>query len=718
MMVAAVLVAGVVVSAGLLSFFAWDLGRNNTLAVDPAPDHVKVAKVLPTGTYTQVASGTVTGAGGTIAAGQGTPLSGMRIVVPGAATREPIQFNVSYATVDTASVVGLPEGASIASKMIQIDTDGSPSWDTFKMFDSLVRVTLPYDPAMVQDDERGVRFYQYDPVLQTLEPTGFDGQDLAANTLSFQAATFSKFVAVELALSVFEDLNSSLSVDTGFRPKNDGWFIPNYGSYQQSGGVCLGMTSYAKWYYSHQKPGNGAGLYQMYREGDVAQWRDDATAIQLATRVQAGVTGIYSALSEEEKGNLTSKQVGLGIIHGMLVSGEPQLIGLKTRYVNGTYAPGGHAILAYRYADGKFDVYDPNNPGTSVRSAQQMIPFNYSRGFSQIFESGLNANNPLQFNVFYHASAKVFTPNNAFKGLYDMAQNKFQGSSTFPEVKLTDSTTDPVGSTPINTDGDGIRDTTSNKVTITGTISGGQGNVTSTLVLVSGQKFVAALDPTTKEFSVEVPLYRGNNDIIILATDSNTFTNWAGWLRDTIKSTASQAALTMTLTWGQGNSDVDLHIQEPTRNSTAGRHIYYANKGDTGTNPYLDFDNREGYGPEHYYATSAMVLPDPSRSGQSTSLYGTYQMKVHYYADHDSDYDSVQPITWHLTIEYLAFYDDVNDLEYWGYQEFSGYLGTADPSGASSFSSSGAAWSGVLTFQYLEPDPNSYNVPDPPQNTF
>ncbi len=71
-----------------------------------------------------------------------------------------------------------------------------------------------------------------------------------------------------------------------------------------------------------------------------------------------------------------------------------------------------------------------------------------------------------------------------------------------------------------------------------------------------------------------------------------------------------------------------------------------------------------------------------------------------------------------MSIEYLTLYDDINDLEYWGYQEFSGYLGTADPSGAAYFSSSGAAWSSVMTFEYEEPDPSSYNVPDPPQNTF
>lgn len=52
---------------------------------------------------------------------------------------------------------------------------------------------------------------------------------------------------------------------------------------------------------------------------------------------------------------------------------------------------------------------------------------------------------------------------------------------------------------------------------------------------------------------------------------------------------------TVTLTW-DGAGDVDLHVLEP-----GGEHVYYAQK--KGLSGYLDFDNRDGYGPEHYYAS-------------------------------------------------------------------------------------------------------------------
>ncbi|MBU4190598.1 MAG: zinc-ribbon domain-containing protein [Candidatus Thermoplasmatota archaeon] len=706
--IAAIVVFAIIISASVLTFVFWPKGSN--LIKDDNPTHDSTPRIINTGAYIIATSGQIGAAGGTLNINNlSSPLNGFKVEVPNAVAPENINFSVKYA--DVTDVQGLPSGASIASKMIEIETSGSGEWNQFKMFDSLVKVTLPYDPGLVKAEEKAVRFYQYDETNHSLEPTGFAGQDLTTNTLSFYAATFSKFVAVELIMEYFESTNSSLVVDTGFRPANDGWFIPNYGSYLESGGVCLGMTSFAKWYYAREKSNTGTGLHSKYREGEPAEWRDDATAIQLATRAQTGLMGIWASLTQVEKENHTSKQVGLSIIHGMIVSGEPQLIGLKTRYNDGSWADGGHAILAYKYNQGCFDMYDPNNPGTAAGTNQQQIPYTYNGGFERIFESGLNAANPLQFNIFYHASAKVYSPDNSFRGIYNAAEQGFSGSSIFPTVTLTDSTTTPSGTTPIDTDNDLIRDTTSSKETISGTITGGQRNVSSTLIFVSNQKFETPV--VDGAFSQVVPLYQGDNDIVILATDSNTFTDWAGFLRDTIKSTASLTSLTMTMTWGQDNSDVDLHVKEPTINSTEGRHIYYSNKGsDYDNHPYLDFDNTYGYGPEHYYATENMTLPE------SEPLYGTYLIRIHYFADHDSDYENTQPITWHLNIKYLAFKNQLTGQEFWGEVSYSGYLSIASTSDTGNFNNAGASWSQIYSFQYLEPVASNYGVPNPPQNQF
>lgn len=651
-------------------------------------------------------SETIGSQGGVLSITSGA-LDGLRIVVPSGATESPVDISVVSEAVD--DLPGLPEVGSIASRLITISTDGSDSWNAFKIFDRPLTVTLPYDEDLVENEE-AVRFYVYDPAADHFEPTGFLDQNKADNTITFEAATFSKFVAVEVAMSLLESAGSSLSVDTGFRPAQDGWFIPNYGSYLKNGGICLGMTTYAKWYYTHQKGSDGTGLYDKYRQGDTNEWRDDATAIELATRVQMGVAGIWGAMTAEEQANHTTREAGYSIIHGMLISGEPQLVGLKTVYTNGNWAAGGHAILAYKYDNGRFYMYDPNNPGTDPSAEQQQLPFNATSGFTKVFKSGLNANNPLIFNVFYHAGAKVFSPLNAYKGLYDKAQNGFSDDAVFPDIELTDVSTDVTGTTPIDTDADGIRDTTEAKCTITGTITGGQQPVQKTLVLVGNKKYQATV--TDGAFEVEVPLKQGVNDVVVLATDANTFTNWAGFYRTEIESTAARGALTVTMSWGEDDSDVDLHVLEP-----YGRHIYYGNKMPQYDGPYLDFDNTHGFGPEHYYATDDMVMYDTSGAQRSTDIFGTYQIAVHYYADHDDNDEEDQAITWTVTVSYLVLYIEQTGEEIWEEVTYSGYLGSADSGSASTFGS-GGGWSEIMTFECVEPDLDDYDIPDPEDVTF
>jgi len=55
---------------------------------------------------------------------------------------------------------------------------------------------------------------------------------------------------------------------------------------------------------------------------------------------------------------------------------------------------------------------------------------------------------------------------------------------------------------------------------------------------------------------------------------------------------------TAALEW-DGSGDVDLHIYEP-----GGRHVYYA--APLGSTGYLDVNNTQGFGPEHYFASSGM----------------------------------------------------------------------------------------------------------------
>lgn len=646
--------------------------------------------------------------GGTISVSDiSSPLNGLEIEIPDGATSEKIDFDIGYK--DVASLSGLPEGASVASKMIIINTDGSSVWDEYKSFEKPATVTLPYDTSKVSSDEV-VRFYYYDESSKKLDAAGFLSQDETEGTITFYTGTFSSFVAIKLNIAADEILGYDYSIDTGFRPKTDGWFIANYGSYLETGGICLGMTTYAKWYYAHKKPSTNVGLYGKYMDGDFGEWRDDETAIELATRAHMGSSGIWSSLNEEEKdwAKTKSEDVAISLIHGMKVSGEPQLTGLKVMKNDGTLVRGGHAVLIYSYSNGRFEIYDPNYPGTDAGTDARQIPFTYFGGFTRSYSSGQNAGDGRQYNIFYHAGIKTFSPLNTYKELYDSAEKDFQDDTIFPTITLTSP------DTPTDTDYDGIRDTNQNTVTISGTITGGQKEVKSILIFVSNEKFKAPV--ANGIFMHEVPLYAGDNDIIILATDENTRSKWAGFHRDTIKCTASEASLTFTLTWGQYDSDVDLHVLEPSLSGFPGRHIYFGNMGEEtmSKNPFLDIDNTEGYGPEHYYATNDMTLPNYYGSGKS--IYGAYKFRIHYYYDWDEDDTYTQPITWKVHAKYLAYKDEANDINYWEEKIWTGSLTYYEDFGEDSFDTGGYSWSPIYEISYLEPTPADYNIPPPPQN--
>jgi len=91
---------------------------------------------------------------------------------------------------------------------------------------------------------------------------------------------------------------------------------------------------------------------------------------------------------------------------------------------------------------------------------------------------------------------------------------------------------------------------------------------------------------------------------------------------------ASPGMFTATLEW-DGSGDVDLHTYEP-----GGAHVYYAAK--QGNAGYLDVDNIQGFGPEHYFAScDANQLQT-----------GIYRIAVANYARAEGRRASVQIASW------------------------------------------------------------------------
>jgi hypothetical protein len=77
--------------------------------------------------------------------------------------------------------------------------------------------------------------------------------------------------------------------------------------------------------------------------------------------------------------------------------------------------------------------------------------------------------------------------------------------------------------------------------------------------------------------------------------------------------TNASGPITVTLNWGE-EADVDLHVFEP-----QGSHVFYQNKN--GLSGFLDTDNIEGFGPEHYFVKSCDTLQE-----------GTYRIGANYFA--------------------------------------------------------------------------------------
>ena len=75
--------------------------------------------------------------------------------------------------------------------------------------------------------------------------------------------------------------------------------------------------------------------------------------------------------------------------------------------------------------------------------------------------------------------------------------------------------------------------------------------------------------------------------------------------------TVQDGIITATLTWGT-QPDVDLHAFEPN-----GTHVYYRHR--QGVSGYLDLDDTNGSGPEHYYVSCSALES------------GTYHIGVNYY---------------------------------------------------------------------------------------
>ena len=691
--------------------------------------------------------------GGTVAVSDAThPLYGLEIVVPPGATTETITFSVEYADITGAS--GLPAGASTASKLVRVTASGSPDWNLYRMFTRPVRVTLPYTaPA---EGEESVRFY-VQKADGTLEPAGLEALDTANDRLTFFTSVFgdvaepsrlglaamrataaeqifATFVAIGLSAEALATLTGSFVVDTGFLPSRNGWYIPNYGSYYKKsrGGSCFGFVGAAKYYFARR---HSPLLFENYRDANrTPTWVDDAVAIQFTSRVHNAMADIWDEYVTGEVNLQTpsSRAVALSFVGGLYVTGVPVLLYIQQalRQADGTLAySGAHAIAVYRADVGPtsttFSVYDPNFPGADDRR----IVYSRETGFASYLSGTDASSSAFHYNYFKHVGFHVGLSDAALDAIKVAADRGFADDSVFPVVLITaveGGRSGEAAAEGTTARGEHKYIVNDNSVRIRGTILGGLAQdaccvVDNARVLLSSDRFSVPVDNQpgggTGEFEALIPIGQGENEIVILAARQNSFSHWAAFHRDVIESTYSPAAMTVTLTWDQDRSDIDLYVREPAGPGVEGDTVYYGHrKGVSDMYPYLDFDNTRGFGPEHYIALNGMRTLYAGGS-EAPSLYGDYTVKVHYYADHDDDPESVQPISWNVRWRFLAFCpdpcDDPEEDGFWEEGSSNGVLTAAASGNCCNIEHSGADWSAPIAISYPQPDPEDWIVPSP-----
>ena len=219
--------------------------------------------------------------------------------------------------------------------------------------------------------------FYYDDKKGTLE--GIPAVAETENSITLVTRHFSDIVAG----SIDEAALADAEVDTGFFPGVDDWQFTNYGSYIAPGGHCAGQSISALWYYTEMKSAGEPSLYGRFDEGTRDFWYDDADAYRFASTIQRDIDwDAWAARYEAVKAKYQSnKRLAWNqFIYAMLLTGQPQFVGIKNTQVGG-----GHAMIVYGASGGALDIADPNYPDNHERSIW------FDDGEFEPYESGANA---------------------------------------------------------------------------------------------------------------------------------------------------------------------------------------------------------------------------------------------------------------------------------------------------------------------------------------
>lgn len=594
------------------------------------------------------------------------------------------QIDVGYKPIEESK--NLPEDTKIIGDIIVLEKENPD-----QLFNHPVSVTVSYDKNEVTNGE-AVYAFGFDEETGELESTTLLNHNKDEGTVQFLTTHFSEFLLIELEKTLDEIFYTDY--DTGFRPVLDGWFIDNWGTYITDGGNCLGMSALSQYVHSHPSSFE-KDFYEALREGDPDSQLDDKIANELAGRAQMSLTNRWNTMNkdldrfDELDQPKPSSFHGQAILSNFYITGKPQVLYVMSYWKD--YKPDGswewetannHAVLTYKYENGKFAIYDPNYPyRKGDTSWNQEVKYSWDKGFGT-YDTGIT-----RYNYVRHIGPGLITSQSILAGLVDMANKGFPDDE-FPNIS-------------INSPEDGSV-TTEKSTVVTGTVDGWsyltdadeaymhfyyQNEKGGLEHVRSAVNFADMSTDFGGSFEQELPLVPGENTINVLAAGKQPDDEWAGWESVKVNASIKPADMIVTLTWSKGQSDVDLHVTDP-----EGNHVWYINmNAPTGAN--LDFDNTSGYGPEHYTISSEEGDQMP---------YGDYKVEVVYYADHDSDYSTTQRVPWNVNIRWVKMIVPSTGEKVWEEVTKTGVL-----------SNSGEKQH-VYTIEYTEPKAEEFEIVENP----
>lgn len=505
-----------------------------------------------------------------------------------------------------------PRSGTFSGIVLDVDTGDQ---DNFQI---PMEITIPFDPAR----EFPVPYYVHED--GTLEPCQITRVDMNAGTLSFHSFHTSPFTwileAVDNAIDAIIAAIGSTQL-TAFQPGTDGFYITNTGTPPVStGGNCFGMSMWARWYYKNK----GSGFYSKYRD-PVSGCSNQVIGQEIiAPRAHLSVARVWNSyVPELNDWQSASAQWRMLYLASVLAN---TAVPVPIYLANAQYA---HAVLAYSATATSLSIYDPNYPGS-----ERTITYDPANNRFLPYGSYTTIA-PLGTGTFYYRES--------FDDIYADAEAGFAS----PDATITITS---------HTAGEHVSD---RNIVLEGYVTWGIAPVEKLEVTIGTNTFSTSVDEFTGYFSLPVTLDPGenllqfvtkarratSNSLVAVSNDRqcNDFTLYAD---------SEAAVILVTLTWDKNDTDVDLYVIDPTGDYSAYYHMTTLDGG------VLDYDDVNGYGPEHW----TLTYSDTVRWDQD------YRIRLHYYSDHGNGGTSYQVS--------IKMYEGT-DRETVSY--YSGYLSASNP---------------------------------------